>query len=65
MWVYITGIAIVIRDHLGIPLYAKAPCFLGVFCPVMGPIIRLSEESAENRDLKERKGVKVYGSWGG
>ena len=32
---------------------------------MMGPIVRLSEKPPENRDLKERKGVKVYGSWGG
>ena len=29
-----TGIAIVIRDHLGIPLYAKASCLLGVSIPL-------------------------------
>ena len=31
VWVFKTGISIVIRDHLGIPLYAKSPCLLGVF----------------------------------
>ena len=28
------GIAIFIRDHLGIPLYAKASCLLGVSVPL-------------------------------
>ena len=34
MWVCKTGITIVIRDHLGIPLYAKASCLLGVSVPL-------------------------------
>ena len=33
VWVCKTGIAIVIRDHLGIPLYVKASFFLGVSFP--------------------------------
>ena len=53
VWVCKTGIVIVSRDHLGIPLYVKAPWCIR---PVMGPILRLSEEPQEEKDLKERKG---------
>ena len=56
-----TGITIVIRDHLRIPLYAKASCPPGVSVPL---IAGLSEEPPEDRDLKE-KGAKMCGSRGG
>ena len=54
MWVCKTGITIVIRDHLRIPLYAKASCPPGVSVLL---IVGLSEEPPEDRDLKE-KGVR-------
>ena len=34
MWVCKTGITIISRDHLGIPLYAKASCLLGFSVPL-------------------------------
>ena len=45
MWVCKTGITIINRDHLGIPLYAKPLASL-VFPPVMCLMIRFSEGAA-------------------
>ena len=43
--VYKTGITIINRDHLGIPLCAKPLASL-VFPPVISPVIRFSEGAA-------------------
>ena len=45
VWVCKTGITIINRDHLGIPLYAKPLASL-VCPPVMNPMIRFSEGAA-------------------
>ena len=56
--VYKTGIMIINRDHLGIPLCAKPLASL-VFPPVVSPMIRLSEGAAQTwgPERKEEKGV--------
>ena len=53
-----TGITIIDRDHLGIPLCAKPLASL-VFPPVMSPMVRLSKGAARTwgPERKEEKGV--------
>ena len=53
------GIEIISRDHLGLPLYVKAPCFLGVFHPLTGPVIRPSKKAYVKENLKQEI-VEVY-----
>ena len=53
-----TCITIVIRDHLRIPLYAKASCPPSVSVPL---IAGLSEDPPEDRDLKEKKVQRCVG----
>ena len=59
--VYKTGITIIDRDHLGIPMCAKASCLLGA-PSIMSPVIRsLLKGLPESGVLKREKSMRA--SW--
>ena len=54
-----TGITIINRDHLGIPLCAKPLASL-VFPPVMSPMIMFSDGAAQKWGLERKRKLQRY-----
>ena len=63
VWVLKMGTSIVIRDHLGIPLYILASCLLGVSVPLCVQQSYCRKGIPESKVLKEKndKGMQPLG----